>query len=77
MNPTTTVIINPRDRYSGLRECVETLYRYTPEPFELWVLDLGYPREVIDPVREFLAGRGEARSTTGPAGSGRVAGGLR
>ena len=61
MNPTTTVIINPRDRYSGLRECVETLYRCTPEPFELWVLDLGYPREVIDPVREFLAGRAEAR----------------
>jgi GT2 family glycosyltransferase len=61
MNPLTTVIVSPRDRYTGLRECVETLYRFTPEPFELWVLDLGYPSEVIEPVRAFVASRENAR----------------
>ena len=61
MNPVTTVIINPRDRYSGLAGCIEALYRCTPEPFHLWVLDLGYPPKIIDPVRKLLAGRENAR----------------
>jgi len=59
--PVTTVIISPRDRYSGLAECVDELYRCTPEPFELVILDLGYPRHAIDPVREKLKGRDNAR----------------
>ena len=56
-----TIIISPRDRYSGLLECVENVCRHTPEPFELWVLDLGYPRDVIAPVRRYLEGRAGAR----------------
>jgi GT2 family glycosyltransferase len=52
-----TVLITPRDRYSGLDGCVETLYQHTPQPFELWILDLGYPRDLIEPVRQRLAGR--------------------
>jgi len=61
MTPVTTIIISPRDRYSGLLACVEELYRCTQEPFHLWILDLGYPRKVIDPVRALLAGRENAR----------------
>ena len=61
MNPVTTVIINPRDRYSGLLECVEQLYRCTPQPFALWIMDLGYPDAVIDPLRQRLAGVADAK----------------
>lgn len=61
MTPVTTVIINPRDRYSGLGGCIEALYRFTPEPFELRVLDLGYPAKIMAPVRKLLAGRENAR----------------
>lgn len=57
MHAEVTVIISPRDRYSGLDECVETLLRHTPQPFELWILDLGYPRRDIEPARRRLAGR--------------------
>jgi len=57
MAPQLTVIISPRDRYSGLDECVQTLLQYTADPFELWILDLDYPRDLIEPVRRRLAGR--------------------
>jgi glycosyltransferase involved in cell wall biosynthesis len=42
----TTVIITPRDRYSGVVECIEGVYQHTPEPIDLMVsaLDrLGIP----------------------------------
>lgn len=57
----TTIIISPRDRYTGLAECIEEVYRCTPEPFDLWVLDLGYPRAEIENAREQLAGQDNAR----------------
>jgi GT2 family glycosyltransferase len=61
MTADITVLISPRDRYSGLDDCVETLYRHTTQPFELWILDLGYPRDIIEPVRRRLAGRAGVR----------------
>ncbi|NLG60025.1 MAG: glycosyltransferase family 2 protein [Gammaproteobacteria bacterium] len=61
MDPAVTIIITPRDRYSGLDECIETVYRHTPEPFRLWILDLDYPRSVIGPVRKRWQGRPEVR----------------
>ncbi|HKE47015.1 MAG TPA: glycosyltransferase [Rhodanobacteraceae bacterium] len=61
MDAVTTIIVNPRDRYSGLEECVDEVYRSTPEPFHLWVLDLGYPRAIIESVRAKLMGRDNAR----------------
>lgn len=51
---TVTIIINPRDRYSGLLECIKQLYRCTELPFTLWVLDLGYPAELMAAVRDWL-----------------------
>ncbi len=56
-----TIIISPRDRYSGLVECIEGVYRHTAEPIELWVLDLDYPRDVIEPAQRLLEGRPGAR----------------
>ncbi|TWT17253.1 glycosyltransferase [Luteimonas marina] len=61
MTAVTTIIITPRDRYSGLDECVDSVYRHTPQPFQLWIMDLDYPASVIDPVRKQLAGRAEVR----------------
>lgn len=61
MQPSVTIVVSPRDRYSGLDACVDTLHRHTHEPFRLWILDLGYPKRLIAPVRERLAGRAEVR----------------
>lgn len=61
MVPAVTIIITPRDRYSGLDECVEAVYRHTRQPFRIWILDLDYPRSVIEPVRRRLQDRPEAR----------------
>lgn len=56
-----TVVITPRDRYTGVEDCIETLYKFTPEPFDLFVLDLDYPKKIIRKVQELLAGRPDAR----------------
>ena len=57
MAPVVTIIITPRDRYSGLDECVDSVYRFTEQPFRLWILDLDYPEADIASVRERLRGR--------------------
>lgn len=51
-----TVLIVPRDRYSGVLECIDALYEHTGQPFELIVADLEYPPDLIDAVRARLAG---------------------
>lgn len=56
-----TIVISPRDRYSGVDECIKTVYAFTPvDKFELVVLDLGYPARIMRPLREQLAGRSNA-----------------
>lgn len=57
----TTIIISPRDRYTGLLDCITGLYRNTPQPFKLWVLDLDYPERVMAPVRRYFADKPGAR----------------
>lgn len=50
-----TIIISPRDRYSGVDECIKNLYATTDvELFNLIVLDLGYPRFIIESVQKQL-----------------------
>ena len=50
-----TVVISPRDRFTGLEQCIETLYLHTDSSlFELIILDLGYPKKVIDLAKEVL-----------------------
>lgn len=61
MDQAVTIIITPRDRYSGLDECVDAVYRHTPQPFRLWIMDLDYPASIIDPVRNRLQNRPEVR----------------
>lgn len=57
----TTIIISPRDRYTGLLDCIAGLYQHTAQPFKLWVLDLDYPERILAPVREYLATRADTR----------------
>jgi GT2 family glycosyltransferase len=52
-----TVVITPRDRYSGVIECIENLYKLTPEPFLLKVLDLEYPQKIKQQLVALLAGK--------------------
>jgi hypothetical protein len=48
-----TVVITPRDRYSGIVECMENVFQYTSEPFELIILDLGYPSQFKKAITAF------------------------
>ncbi|MBA6265146.1 glycosyltransferase family 2 protein [Colwellia sp. Bg11-12] len=55
-----TVVITPRDRYSGVIECIENLYKLTPEPFLLKVLDLEYPQKIKQQLVALLASKENA-----------------
>lgn len=58
--PSVTVVISPRDRYSGIIECIENLYHCTPQPFLLKVLDLGYPAQIKRQLRNLLQDKNNA-----------------
>ena len=55
-----TVVITPRDRYSGVIECIENLYQLTPEPFLLKVVDLAYPKKIKRQLTALLADKENA-----------------
>lgn len=55
-----TVVITPRDRYSGVIECIENLYKITSEPFNLKVLDLAYPKKIKKQLVALLANKENA-----------------
>ncbi|MEW9798974.1 glycosyltransferase family 2 protein [Alteromonas sp. CYL-A6] len=54
-NAQVTVVITPRDRYSGIIECIENLYKVTRQPFYLKVLDLDYPKALKKAIVAKLA----------------------
>ena len=57
-----TVVITPRDRYTGVEECISVLYRNTPEDlFDLLVLDLGYPGRIQKSLRSIVDQKSNAR----------------
>lgn len=55
-----TILITPRDRYSGIGKCIENLYRCTPEPFKLVVVDNEYPKEHRKDMERAVAGKPNA-----------------
>jgi len=59
-NAKVTVVITPRDRYSGVIECIENLYAVTDQPFYLKVLDLAYPKAIKKQLVELLADKENA-----------------
>lgn len=57
-----TVIITPRDRFSGALTNLEMLYQYTDESaFSLFILDLGYPKQILREIKQFLEGKPNAQ----------------
>ena len=57
-----TVIISPRDRFSGLSDCIDNVYENTDEAlFDLIVLDLGYPEKELTKARRSIEGKSNAR----------------
>lgn len=60
-----TVIVTPRDRFSGALTNLELLYRYTDESlFSLIVLDLGYPAQQLKKISAFLNQKSNAQILT-------------
>ena len=55
-----TVVITPRDRYSGIIKCIENLYKQTAEPFLLKVVNLAYPKEIERELIKLLATKDNA-----------------
>ena len=55
-----TVVITPRDRYSGVIECIENLYKVTAQPFLLKVLDLDYPPRIKKQLQALLVTKDNA-----------------
>lgn len=60
-NAKVTVVITPRDRYTGIIECINNLYQVTLEPFQLIVLDLNYPTAIKKQIVETLANKKNAK----------------
>lgn len=61
MNAKVTIVISPRDRFSGLADCIEGVYAHTDTAlFKLIVLDLGYPARDLEPARAILANKPNA-----------------
>ncbi len=56
----TTVVITPRDRYTGIIQCIENLYHCTKLPFKLLVLDLAYPKSLVKKMEVLLADKENA-----------------
>ena len=49
MKKPVIIVVTPRDRYSGLAQCVEDIYAFTDQSlFNLIVLDLGYPHKHLE-----------------------------
>ncbi|KZZ10979.1 hypothetical protein A3749_09970, partial [Oleiphilus sp. HI0078] len=57
-----TLVISPRDRYSGLSDCIKNVYEHTDSSlFDLIILDLGYPSSEIALAKEAIAGKDNAK----------------
>lgn len=55
-----TVVITPRDRYTGVGDCITNLYNCTPQPFKLIVVDAGYPAELRREIEQAVSGKDNA-----------------
>ena len=66
METALTVVIVPRDRFSSLAACVDSILKYTPKPFNLVLLDLGFSAKDLEQVRQMCAGLPLEIETMGP-----------
>jgi len=62
MSKPVTIVISPRDRYTGLNDCIDSIYQSTPDDlFDLVILDLGYPKHLIESARQHTSQRTNVR----------------
>jgi hypothetical protein len=52
-----TIVVVPRDRFSSVVECVQSILQYTEIPLRLAILDFGYPAKVLGRVKQVVGGR--------------------
>src|ERR1035438_2807393 len=55
MSEDLTIVVVPRDRFSSVGMCVESILKHTTVPFRIAVLDLGYSKKDLDQVRKLCA----------------------
>src|SRR5438046_2462857 len=51
MSELVTVVVVPRDRFSGVEKCAASILANTDVPFRFAFLDFGYPRQALDGLR--------------------------
>jgi GT2 family glycosyltransferase len=52
-----TILVVPRDRFSSVVPCVQSILDNTPEPFKLVVFDFGYPAKTLAELRRICGPR--------------------
>jgi hypothetical protein len=52
-----TIVIVPRDRFSSVVDCVQSIVDNTDVPFRVVVLDFGYPARMLSKVRQVLGSK--------------------
>jgi len=52
MSPDVTVVVVPRDRFSSVVACTESILQHTDEPIRLAFLDFGYERKTLEQLRK-------------------------
>jgi hypothetical protein len=57
VNESVTIIVVPRDRFSSVLECTQSILEHTNTPFRLVFLDLGYPGATRMRLEELCRGR--------------------
>lgn len=56
-----TIIIAPRERYYGVIECIDAVYKNSNEAFNLIIPDVGYPKSLLAKVEARLANVANAK----------------
>src|SRR5262245_36388505 len=57
MDELVTIVVVPRDRFSSIVECVQSILEHTDTPFRLAILDFGYSAKVLEKVKQVIANR--------------------
>lgn len=50
--PAVTIVVVPRDRFSSVNDCVDSILKQTDVPFRLTILDFGYSRRALERIRQ-------------------------
>ena len=51
VSPEITIVVVPRDRFSSVIACTESILKHTSVPFQLVFLDFGYSRATLTTLR--------------------------